>query len=83
VHTTSYHPLLNGFSITELMLSVAILAILGAIAIPVYQGYIRTSEMGKVIHEMKQIELMVENSKLDTGDYPNSLTEVGISLLDP
>lgn len=60
-----------------------ILAIVAAIAIPAYRNYVKTSELGRVIQEMKQIELTVENNKLDTGAYPDSLAEVGVSMLDP
>lgn len=61
----------------------AILAIVAAIAIPAYVGYIETGEIGRVVQEMKQIELIVKNCKLDTGEYPDSLDEVGVSMLDP
>ena len=73
----------GGFSVAELMIAVAILGIVGAIAIPLYNGYTETSRVGAIIQEMKQIELVVENHKIDTGEYPNSLADVGISMLDP
>lgn len=73
----------RGFSIVELLLALAILAILTAIAIPSYQGYVETSEIGRVIQEMKQIELAVKNYQLDTGTYPRSLSQVGVNLSDP
>ena len=73
----------HGFSIIELMITLAILSIVAAISIPLYQGYIQTSEMGRVIQEMKQIELAVQNYKLDEGGFPNSLEDVGIDLRDP
>ncbi|MEJ2692473.1 MAG: prepilin-type N-terminal cleavage/methylation domain-containing protein [Candidatus Thiodiazotropha sp.] len=73
----------GGFSITELMLVVAMLAIVAAIAIPAYRDYVKTSEVGRIIQEMKQIELTVENNRLDSGDYPDSLADVGVNMLDP
>jgi general secretion pathway protein G len=73
----------GGFSIAELMLALAIIAIISTIALPAYQGHVETSKMGRVIQEMKQIELIVENYKLDTGAYPDSLADVGVNLLDP
>ncbi|MCU7806735.1 MAG: prepilin-type cleavage/methylation domain-containing protein [Candidatus Thiodiazotropha sp. (ex Semelilucina semeliformis)] len=73
----------GGFSIAELMLAVAILTIVSAIAIPMYQGYVATAEVGSVIQEMKQVELILENYKLDTKAYPASLDEVGVKMLDP
>lgn len=65
------------------MLALAILAVVTAIAVPAYRGYVETSKMGSIIQEMKQIELIVENYKLDTGSYPDSLAEVGVSMNDP
>lgn len=67
----------------ELLLALVILSIVAAIALPAYRGYIATSEMGRVIQEMKQIELTVENYKLDNGHYPKTLAEAGVSLNDP
>ncbi len=65
------------------MLAAAVLSIITAIAIPAYQGYMETAQLGRVVHEMKQIELTIENYRLDTGSYPNTLEEVGIEMLDP
>jgi general secretion pathway protein G len=72
-----------GFSIVELLITLAILSIIAGISVPVYQGYIETSEVGRVIQEMKQIELAIQNQKLDGGGFPNSLSDIGISMLDP
>jgi general secretion pathway protein G len=65
------------------LLTLVILSIVAAIALPAYRGYVATGEMGRIIQEMKQIELILENHKLDTGAYPDSLDEIGVSLLDP
>jgi general secretion pathway protein G len=73
----------HGFSIVELLLTLAILAIMAGISIPIYQGYIQTSEMNRVIQEMKQIELVIENFRLDARRYPDSLADIDINLLDP
>lgn len=54
----------SSFSITELMLTLANLTI------PACRGYVQTGKIGRVIQERKQIELIVENYKLDSGAYP-------------
>ena len=66
-----------------MMIATAILAIVLALGIPAYQGYIETTQVGTVIQEMKQIELNVENYGIDHGGYPNSLEEIGVSMTDP
>lgn len=65
------------------MITIAIIASLASIAFPLYQGHKDTAELGAVIHEIKQIELHLENHKLDIGSYPDSLNEIGINMLDP
>ena len=81
---TDYQPQrAYGFSLLELMLAMGVLAIVLAISIPTYQGFVAESLLGRVVQEMKQLELSIENHKLDTGAYPATLDELGISLNDP
>ena len=73
----------RGFSLLELMLAMGVLAIVVAIAVPTLQGFVTESTLGRVVQEMKQLELSIENHKLDTGAYPASLDDLGINLNDP
>jgi general secretion pathway protein G len=83
VKLTKHQQQAGGFSIAELLLILAIIAIVSSIAYPAYQGHVETSLVSRVIEEMKEIELIVENYKLDNGAYPDSLEDVGVNLLDP
>lgn len=61
-----------GFTLIELMIVVAIIGVLAAIAIPQYQIYIGKTQATRVINELGQLRLTVEEC-LQTGR-----TEVGL-----
>jgi general secretion pathway protein G len=74
----------GGFTLVELILAVAILSLVASIAIPMYRGYVAESRIHVVIHEIRQIELLVQNFALDEGVYPDSLDTVGAGdMRDP
>ena len=52
----------------ELMIAVAILAIVAAIAIPAYNGYIRESRLGAMRMNLDTLRIAVEGYKLDSRD---------------
>ena len=54
-----------GFSLIEIMIAVAILAIISAIAIPLYEGYINEARYGTALKDMRQIQLIVNDLALD------------------
>ena len=55
-----HHLLQSGFTLIELMIVVAIIGILAAIAIPQYQIYIGKTQATRVINELGQLRLTVE-----------------------
>ena len=61
-----------GFTLIELMIVVAIIGVLAAIAIPQYQIYIGKTQATRVINELSQLRLTVEEC-LQTGR-----TEIGL-----
>lgn len=54
-----------GFTLIEIMIAVAILAIIAAIAIPAYQGYIVESRYGAALQDMRQMELILDDLAMD------------------
>ena len=54
----------KGFTLVEIMIVVAIIAILAAVAIPNFIKYRKTSQMNACISNMKQIQGAAEQAKL-------------------
>jgi type IV pilus assembly protein PilA len=69
----------SGFTLIELMIVVAIIGVLAAIAIPQYQIYIAKTQASRVISELGQLRLTVEEC-LQTG---REVIGLGIGECDP
>ena len=59
----------SGFTIIELMVTVAMIAVLSAIALPLYNGYIETSRVGVLVNNVATIEVFEEDYRLRNGVY--------------
>ena len=59
----------RGYTLIELMTTVAILALLTALALPAYNGYVRTSREGALLNSIATIEVFQADYRLRTGNY--------------
>ena len=58
-----------GFSLVEMMIVVAIIAILGAIAIPAYVGYLEEAKFSTLRLSIDSMRVSLEDYLLENGNY--------------
>ena len=59
----------KGFTFVELLITTAVIAILAAVAIPSYQGYIESSRVNTAKANALSIKPLLEEFYLETGSY--------------
>jgi general secretion pathway protein G len=82
--TKGIPPRTRGFTIIELMLGVAIMAVLAGIAYPSYQNYQERVRITQAVVDIQGISAAVQAFQADNRTYPDSLADVGRdAMLDP
>ena len=67
----------SGFTLIEVMITVAIVGILAAIAYPSYMQYLLTSSRAQAVTELTEIANLQEQYYLDHNRYAASLDQLG------
>lgn len=71
------HPARRGFTLIELMLTVVIIAILAAIAVPAYQQYMFRARRADATSVLGNIQLAQERYRANQPEYTSSLSTLG------
>lgn len=69
----------RGFTLTELMITVGILAILTAVAIPAYNGYISTSRQAEGWNNLRTLQVAEEEYFLENNAYFSGATAAALN----
>lgn len=76
------HAAQPGFSLVELMVTVAVLSVLAAIAIPMYDGYVREGHFTSMRTTMNGMRTAIEDYRLENGNYGATGNLAGIAAID-
>ena len=73
-----------GFTLLEIIVTVAIVGILSGIAYPLYTEYVEKARIAKACVDIQNISVAISRYYSESQSYPESLNEVGYAtLLDP
>ena len=72
----------SGFTLIELMIAVAIVAILASIALPAYQNSVRKSRRADAMTSLLQLQLAQEKWRANNASYSTTLGNLGWSSSD-
>ena len=69
MHTYNAMKYASGYTLVELMITAAVIAMLAAIAIPTYNGYIDTSKHAAALTNAEILQPFVDNYYYENGAY--------------
>lgn len=74
----------HGFSLLELMIVVALVALLANFALPAYQRYLDQAKVGAAIGDIGRLSLDIERYRMANDDeLPVGLADLGVDIEDP
>ena len=74
----------HGFTVIELMLAAAIVAVIVAIAVPSYANYQERVRVAQAVTDIKAMDVQLQHYQNDNREYPDDLGAIGMAgKLDP
>jgi general secretion pathway protein G len=74
----------RGFTLIEIVLAMALIALLTSIAIPAYRGYVERANESRAIQDIGGLQLDLYRFELTAGAFPETLADAGLDgLIDP
>ena len=74
---------MRGFSLLELLIVVAVMALLSAIAMPAYERFTERARVGQAVSDIGRIDMEIEKFLANNFVYPGSLADLPNVPLDP
>ena len=71
-----------GVTLVELVVVLAIVAVLASAAVPMYRGYIDDQNRTTAISDIRKLEVQIERFRTDTGQFPASLADLATSIVN-
>jgi general secretion pathway protein G len=73
----------HGMTLLELVSVLAIIGLLGALAIPSFNGYIERARVARTVSDIGSISLQLYRWQSNTRTFPATLAEAGLGSDDP
>lgn len=71
----------RGFTITELMIVVVLVALLMSTALPMYREHVTRARNTKAVADIASLHIRIDRFRLSNGDrLPGSLSELGVEI---
>ena len=73
-----------GFTLIEMLITVTILAVIAAIGVVGYRGYVESSRVNIAINQITEMGIAISDYGLDHAAFPASLADLNLDkMLDP
>lgn len=69
---------IDGFTLFEILVALAVLGVLAGIGMVAYSGYIETAKVSSAIQQIRTMSLVINDYHDDTKTFPASLSDVGL-----
>ena len=73
----------HGFTLVELMIAIALIALLAAIAIPTYRAQVERTRAQTAVFDLTALQMDLQRHQVDHGQFPATLAEVRWTKNDP